>query len=104
MKRNKRVLIVDDDKDLLNVITDLLELYGYEVYMAEGGREAMDIIKERNISAVVSDIRMPEIDGFHLMTDIKSRFPGIPVVLMTGFSSDDARGLAFSRGAAGFIA
>ncbi len=105
MKRNnKGVLIVDDEKDLLEIITDLLELHGYEVYMAKDGQEALDIMKERNISAVVSDIRMSGMDGFYLMANIKNRFPGIPVVLMTGFSPDDARELAFSRGADGFIA
>jgi len=104
MKKNKRVLIVDDDKDLLEVITDLLELYGYEVYMAIEGEDALDVMKERDINAVVSDIRMPGMDGFYLMTEIKNNFPGVPVVLMTGFSPDDARDLAFSKGAAAFVA
>jgi two-component system response regulator AtoC len=104
MRKTKRVLIVDDNKDLLEVITDLLELYGYEVYIAEGGQEALDIMRKRNISAVVSDIRMPGMDGFYLMADIKNRFPGTPVVLMTGFSPNDTRELAFSKGADAFIA
>ncbi|MCD6571631.1 MAG: response regulator [Deltaproteobacteria bacterium] len=104
MERNKRVLIVDDKQDLLKVIEDLLELFGYDVCVAKDGYEALDIMKEKQVSAVVSDIYMPEMDGFCLMTEIKDRFPGTPVILMTGLGAEDARKLALSKGADGFIA
>jgi len=100
----KKVMVVDDSEDLVKVISDFLIFYGYEVSAATRGEDALDLIKKSSVDAVISDIHMEGIDGFHLMMKIKEYFPGTPVVLITGFSINEAKKLAFSKGADAFIA
>ena len=104
MAEVKRVLVVDDERDMVRVISDFLKNFGYEVSFAIDGHSALDIMHKLPVDAVVSDISMPGMDGFQLMMEIKNRWPGTPVILMTGLSVKEAEKLAFSKGADAFIA
>lgn len=104
MNSSKQILIVDDSHDLTHVIADFLSMYGYQVHTARDGYDALECMKSQQIQVVVSDIHMPRMDGFTLMGEIKTKYPKVPIVLITGFSVSDAQKMAFERGADAFVA
>ena len=104
MISSKQILIVDDSQDLTHVIADFLGMYGYQVYTARDGYDALECMHSQHIQVVVSDIHMPRMDGFTLMGEIKAKYPKVPIVLITGFSVSEAQKLAFDRGADAFVA
>jgi len=104
MNSSKQILIVDDSHDLTHVIADFLSMYGYQVHTARDGYDALECMQSQQIQVVVSDIHMPRMDGFTLMGEIKTRYPKVPIVLITGFSISEAQKLAFDRGADAFVA
>lgn len=82
----KKILVVDDEKDIVTVLGMALERSGYETYHAHDGESAFNIIREKRPDAVVLDIMMPKMDGHTLVTKLKES-PGlskIPVIVMTG--------------------
>jgi DNA-binding NtrC family response regulator len=82
-----RILVVDDDYNMAKTLSDILKITGYRVEMAQSGTEALDKVKEIPFDCVLSDIRMPGIDGIELYRGIKARRPDLPVVLMTAYTS-----------------
>lgn len=86
---SQTVLITDDNEDALVTMRALVEIMGYRAVPARTVREALDILDERgDIEIVVSDIRMPGVDGFDFLRVLRNRFPGLPIVLMTGLPID----------------
>jgi two-component system response regulator GlrR len=77
------VLVVDDDTDLLQLLTLRLQRAGFAVQTATGGAEALKRLADRQPQAVITDLRMDGLDGLELLTEIESRYPVLPVVLMT---------------------
>jgi len=77
------VLVVDDDADLLQLMTLRLQRAGFTVQTAISGAEALKRLSERQPRAVVTDLRMDGLDGLELLAEIESRYPVLPVVLMT---------------------
>jgi DNA-binding NtrC family response regulator len=104
MSSPKQVLIVDDSQDLTHVVAEFLSMYGYQVHTARDGYDALECMNAETIQVVVSDIHMPRMDGFTLMGEIKTRYPEVPIVLITGFSVREAQKMAFERGANAFVA
>ncbi len=104
MISSKHILIVDDSQDLTHVIADFLSMYGYQVHTARDGYDALECMHSQQIQVVVSDIHMPRMDGFTLMGEIRTKYPGVPIVLITGFSISEAQKMAFERGANAFVA
>lgn len=88
MSNKLRILIVDDDRRLANTLVDILRCRGYEAQAAHSGAEALDSIKGDYFDCVLTDIEMPRMDGVELHEAIKGLQPGLPVVLMTAYSSD----------------
>ena len=86
---DKTVLFVDDEKDICDVLSISLSDLGYKVYTAQNGQEALRIIQEINPPLVLTDIRMPVMDGIELLRRIKSRFPETEVVMVTGHGDMD---------------
>ena len=79
------VLIVDDNRDAADALSLALQGYGHDVAAAYSAREALDLLDEnREIRLVVSDIRMPDVSGFDFRRVVRHRFPGLPMVLITG--------------------
>lgn len=88
MNNKLRILIVDDDRRLAGTLVDVLRCKGYEAQAAHSGAEALDSIKRNYFDCVLTDIEMPQMDGVELHEVIKELQPGLPVVLMTAYSSD----------------
>jgi CheY-like chemotaxis protein len=86
------VLVVDDNADLVTSTAEVLQLVGYDAIRAYSAREAVDLLDEtKSIDLVLSDVRMPDVDGFDLMRVLRHRFPSLPIILMSGLpvTSDD---------------
>ena len=86
---DKTVLFVDDEKDICDVLSISLSDLGYKVYTAENGQEALRIIQEVNPPIVLTDIRMPVMDGIELLRRIKLQNPETEVIMVTGHGDMD---------------
>lgn len=84
---NKSVLIVDDEQVLRESMASLLEDEGYETIQAENGQLAHTILLDRQVDVVLTDVRMPEMDGMDLLTHIRQLAPQTPVIMMTGYGT-----------------
>jgi DNA-binding NtrC family response regulator len=86
-----RVLVVDDDSTMLNVIRRILTLGGYEVLTADGPRQALEIVRNRSpVHLVLSDVLMPEMQGTQLVREVWRLSPQTVGVLMTGYVNNVA--------------
>ncbi|HWP56812.1 MAG TPA: response regulator [Candidatus Acidoferrales bacterium] len=93
-----RILVVDDDDVALFGVTWFLREEGYLVEEARDGTWALERLKKQRFDLVITDVRMPQVDGLALLEQLSSRAPGTPVVLMTGDAAFE-RAAAISRGA-----
>ena len=104
MSRVPNILVVEDDAAMRESCAKLFRLEGYAVMEASSGTEALDQIKERNdIDIVLTDLKIPGMDGVALLKEIKLLDRGIEVVLMTGYSSVKSAVEAIKHGAADYI-
>ncbi len=97
------VLVVEDDLDLCEALCDTLELEGYQVDSATNGIEALSKLAKRDFKLVVSDIQMPQMDGFQLLNNIQTKHPDIPVLLMTAYGTVPKAVEAMQSGAADYL-
>ncbi|MCL5124501.1 MAG: sigma-54 dependent transcriptional regulator, partial [Deltaproteobacteria bacterium] len=93
------VLIVDDERNYLFVLEDLLTDEGYHVLTASSGNEAVEILSNQKVDAVLSDIKMPGMNGIELLERVMANDPGLPVILMTAFAEVDQAVSAMKKGA-----
>ncbi|QLE10197.1 sigma 54-interacting transcriptional regulator [Pseudoalteromonas shioyasakiensis] len=82
-----RVLLVDDDASLLKLLAIRIESKGYLVSTVESGIEALQALKSQTYDAVITDLRMDEMDGMALHRQLQSRYPSMPVIMMTAHGS-----------------
>jgi len=94
--QNYCILVVDDEPEMREMIADYLsDVEGYQVHTAENGRDALDrALKSRRTDLVLSDINMPEMKGFELLNEVRSRYPEMKRVLITAYNVEDYLGLA----------
>jgi signal transduction histidine kinase len=85
MKRveKERILVVDDEGTVREMVSKIIEHIGYEVVTAEHGSKALDIMRKEPFTILVTDIKMPGMDGFELMKAVKTEFPRVHIVCMT---------------------
>ncbi|MEW6097328.1 MAG: response regulator [bacterium] len=92
----KHILVVDDEREILNLIRDTLEIKGYEVSTAQSGEEALEELKEKIPHLIILDILMPEIDGYEVCQRIRknSALKYLPIIMLTGKDSvaDEIKG------------
>ena len=102
----KNVLIVDDDQEMLVALENGFKKYGetFTVETAIDGQKAVERLKDGTVSLVVTDLKMPGLDGFGLLQHIMQHYPDIPVIVITGYSTPTMEKLARDGGAVGYIA
>ena len=101
-RNNKSVLVVDDDRDLRYLLSVRLVSAGYMVYGAPNGLEAMEQMKKHPIDVVLTDYRMPKMDGLEFLSICRAMWPGTPVVVFSA-EQDDLAHEAVERGAFAWI-
>lgn len=79
------ILLAEDEALVAFLIEDVLKDAGHEILVAANGREALEVAGGDRVDLLVTDLRMPEMDGFELISALRSKRPGLPVVVMTGF-------------------
>jgi DNA-binding NtrC family response regulator len=84
------ILVVDDEEACRELLGRILSRAGYDVVQAAGGFRALSIMDQSKIDLVISDILMPGLNGYALVARIRAKWPSMPVILTTGYLSQDA--------------
>jgi CheY-like chemotaxis protein len=99
----KKVLVVDDEIDFVELIQMRLKSDGYEVITANNGKDALDRVKKDKPDAILLDIMMPETDGLSVLKEIRQKDKRIPIFIVTAFSNEEKIKTAGEFDASGFI-
>lgn len=97
------ILVVDDDKTLLKFFKIHLNKFFSRVIVVKNVKEAMTALKEKEIDLVITDIRMPRIDGFQLITKVRKHDPSIPIFMISGALLTDEQKAMITEKADGFL-
>ena len=100
-KRN--ILVIDDDKSILRTFTRILKKSGYDIDIAETGKEALEKSKEKNFDLALIDIRLPDMDGTDLLVKIKPNMKNAIKIMITGFPSLETGVKALDEGADAYL-
>lgn len=103
MSLSKKILVVEDDARLRDAVCETLRLAGFQVDSAENGNEALEKLERCEPSLVVTDLQMDGMDGMELINRLKSRSPGLPVVMVTAHGSVQKAVEAMRAGASDFL-
>lgn len=103
MNNKLQVLVIDDDAVVGRSFDRVLSDKGYEVSTVLSGEEAMNSIEESKYDVVFTDIKMPGMDGLEVTERIKERCPWTPVVVITGYGTEENEAKAAVLGASGFV-
>lgn len=103
-KRQINILLVDDDDDVLNTLSEMFERGGWRCLKAPTGEIALDSFKINEIDVVILDLNLPRMDGFEVLKQMKGLKPAVPIVILTavGYEKDQVD-KALKFGAAGYI-
>lgn len=103
MNAKRHVLVIDDDAVVGRSFDRVLSAKGYEVDTAMSGAEALKDIEAHNYDLVFTDIRMPGMDGLEVAEQIKARCPWTPIVVITGYGTEENEAKASVLGVSGFV-
>lgn len=98
-----KILVIDDERPTLSMFRLFLEAYGYEVFTAENGPDGLALHRDHAIPLILTDIRMPGMDGMEVLRRIKEESPSTEVIVITGHGDMDLALKALSLGATDFI-
>jgi DNA-binding response OmpR family regulator len=101
-RQQRPILVVDDDRSILETMTDLLQGEGFEVLTAVDGLDALEVMRRSSASFILLDMRMPRMDGWQFAQTVRERGWRIPIIVMTAAS--DAQRWAKEIGADAYIA
>lgn len=92
-----KLMLVDDEKRYLQTTAKLMEKKGIEVVTAQSGEQALDLLRTHDVHVVILDIKMPGMDGFKTLRAIKTLYPRVEVIMLTGHATMDSaiEGLQF---------
>lgn len=96
------ILVVDDDKEIVNAINIYLSKEGYKIHTAYNGEEALNILKENEIHLIILDIMMPKMDGIQVASKIREENP-IPIIMLSAKSEDYDKILGLNVGADDYV-
>ncbi len=97
------VLVVDDEQAMREFLAVLLEKEGHSVITACDGEQALRKVEEQPLDLVISDVRMPKVDGIELLAGIRAQHPHLPVILVTAYASSDSTIQAMQLGADDYL-
>src|SRR5262249_4403604 len=99
----QRILVADNEQNIRTVLGALLEREGYEVTAVANGLEAKQVLTHGDVQAVVTDLKMPEMDGMDLLHWLRKNQPDVPVIMITAFATVDTAVEALKAGAFDYI-
>ena len=92
------ILVIDDDEVVLGVLTDLLELRGFQVLTAQEGKAGIEVFRNNRPDLVITDISMPQMDGLQVLRRVRDMDECVPVILVTGHGDLDNAAGGFAPG------
>jgi DNA-binding NtrC family response regulator len=101
--RKENILIVDDDPSVLELLQRHLQTWNFHVYKAISVKEAVSILKDTNLSLLITDLKMPEVDGSELLKFVSEHYPTLPRLVVTGYPSVQDSLLAIKSGAVDYL-
>lgn len=99
----KTILLVEDDREMMGVLNQVLSKEGYLVLTAETGSEAVDIMSCKGSDLVILDLSLPDCSGLDILVRIMEMYENVPVIILTGHGSREAVRRAMEAGAYDFI-
>ena len=103
-KKAKRILVVDDKKNIRILLNELLSGMGYRVLEAKDGKEAMGVVEMGPIDLVMTDLKMPDMDGIQLTRAIRRTRPDLPIIVYSAHRFIDTAPAALKAGANDYLA
>ena len=104
MKEHKKaILVVDDDKSILRIFTRILQKNGYEIDVAETGKEAIEKAKAKKYAVALMDVRLPDMDGTDLLPKMQKNMQDTVKIMITGFPSFETGVKALDEGADAYL-
>ena len=97
--QNLRILLVDDEKEFVSALAERLQLRGINSESVFNGEDALKVVETNTPDVVLLDLKMPGIGGIEVLSKIKSSFPGVRVIILTGHGSDKDEEAAYKLGA-----
>ncbi len=97
------VLVIDDERSILQSMEGVLEDEGYQVFLADSGKAGLNVLDKEIPDLVLLDIAMPGMDGMEVLSKLKAKFPFVPVIIMTGHGSIDLAVKAIKMGSYDFL-
>lgn len=97
------ILVVDDELLIRDLLYDFFTDQGWDISIAESGEKALKILRSQKIDLVLTDLKMPNMDGLALTSKVRESYPDIPVVIMTGYPSVDSAVSALRSKVADYI-
>ncbi len=101
-KSNYKILIVDDEIEYQRVFSYLLKRDGYDVMTASGAREALNLLDKSEIDLIMTDLKMPDMDGLELVKEVKTRHEDVSIMVITAYGSIESAVEAMKYGACGY--
>ena len=98
-----KFLIVDDEPDVVDSVSELFTLRNYNVITATSGTKALEMVKKEKPNIIILDIRMPDISGMDVLKEVRKTYPKIRVIMLTGVEDDATRQMAMGLGASGYL-
>ena len=102
MDEIRTILVVDDDREIVKVLSRLLELEGYQVLSAYDGMKALEIVMEHKVHLILMDVMMPKLDGLSALMEIRRR-KNIPVIMLSAKTEESDKVLGLSMGADDYV-
>jgi DNA-binding response OmpR family regulator len=99
----KNVLIAEDDKNIGNLIREIVERKGNNAVVTANGSEAYEIFSNIKFDLLITDLKMPKLDGMNLIKLIREKNKSIPIIIITGYGSERNRKLAENYGVVKFL-
>lgn len=103
MTAQPSILVVDDELLIRDLLYDFFTGQGWAISVAENGQKALDILRQKKVDLVLTDLKMPHMDGIDLTTKVRQDYPDIPVVVMTGYPSVESAVAALRQRVADYI-
>ena len=89
MSETIRILVVDDNPTMVDTLADILGAKGFKVHAATSGTEALQILKEAPVDILLTDVKMPGMNGLELYRETKKLYPRLITIFMTAYSADE---------------
>jgi DNA-binding response OmpR family regulator len=92
------ILVAEDDRNISNLIREIIERKGNVALLAHDGEEALQIFSNIKVDLIITDLKMPNVDGMTLISRVREQNQDIPIIIVTGYGSDKNRELATQYG------